>query len=90
MLTNYADDSTQYAVDSNTDELTESLVNDTSTLIKWFNDNYFKMNRDKCHLLITNPEDDVSAKIEGVIIKCKKSVELLGINIDNKLDFDEH
>ena len=48
------------------------------------------MNRDKCHLLITNHEHDVSAKIEGVIVKWKKSVKLLGINIDNKLDFHEH
>ena len=30
-----------------------------------------------------------SAKIEGVIIKFKKSVKFLGINIDNKLDFDK-
>ena len=61
-----------------------------SILIKWFNDNYFKMNLDKCQLLITNHEEDVSATIEGEIIKCKKSIKLLGINIDNKLCFNEH
>ena len=48
------------------------------------------MNIDKCHLLVTNHEEDVSALIEGVKIECKKSVKLLGIYIDNKLDFDEH
>ena len=89
-LTNYADDNTPYAVDSNIDALIDSIVHDTSTLIKWFNDNYFKMNIDKCHLLVTNHEEDVSALIEGVKIECKKSVKLLGIYIDNKLDFDEH
>ena len=51
---------------------------------------YFKMNLDKCHLLITNHEEDASATIEGEIIKCKKSIKLLGINIDNKLRFNEH
>ena len=48
------------------------------------------MNLDKCQLLITNHEEDVSATIDGEIIKCKKSIKLLGINIDNKLCFNEH
>ena len=89
-LTNYADDNTPYAISSNVNDLIESLVNDTSTLIEWFNNNYFKMNADKCHLLITNHEDDVSVVIDGEIIKGEKSVKLLGINIDNKLDFNYH
>ena len=89
-LTNYADDNTPNTTALNTDALIDNLVHDTSILIKWFNDNYFKMNLDKCHLLITNHEEDVSATIEGEIIKCKKSIKLLGINIDNKLCFNEH
>ena len=89
-LTNYADDNTPYAVNPNLDALINSLINDTSTLIKWFDNNYFKMNTEKCHLLITNHKDDVSAIIGGETIICKKSVNLLGISIDNKLDFNEH
>ena len=89
-LTNYADDNTPHAVDPNIDILINSLIHDTLTLIKWFNENYFKMNADKCHLLITNHEDDISATIAGETIKCEKSVKLLGINIDNKLDFNDH
>ena len=89
-LTNYADDNTPYAINPNLDALVNSLIKDTSTLIKWFDNNYFKMNTDKCHLLITNHKDDVSAVIAGETIKCKNSVKLLGINIDNKLDFNEH
>ena len=61
-LTNYADDNTPYA----------------PTLIEWFNNNYFKMNADKCHLLITNHEEDVSVVIDGEIIKGEKSVKLFG------------
>ena len=78
-LTNYADDNSPYAIDSNTDALIDNLVKDSSTLIKWFNDNYFKMNPDKCRLLITNHVDDISTIIDGEIIKCSKSVKLLGI-----------
>ena len=63
-LTNYADDNTPYSIDSNVDEIINNLVNDTSTLIKWFNDNYFIMNADKCHLLVTKHEKNISATID--------------------------
>ena len=55
-LTNYADDNTPYAINSTTDAIIGCLVEDTTKLLKWFDDNYFKMNADKCHLLITNHE----------------------------------
>ena len=64
-LTNYANDNTPNTSALNTDALIDNLLHDASILIKWFNDNYFKMNLDKCHLLITNHEEDVSATIEG-------------------------
>ena len=89
-LANYADDNTPYAIDSDTISLIENLENDTMILIKWFNDNYFKMNAKKCQLLVTNHEEDVTINIEEEIIKGSKSVKLLGINIDNKLDFNKH
>ena len=89
-LTNYADDNTPYATEAKVDSIIISLQNDTSILMKWFNDNYFRMNTDKCHLLVTNHEKDVSINIEGQIIHGSKSVKLLGVCIDNKLDFNEH
>ena len=61
-----------------------------STLTKWFNDNYFKMNIEKCHLLITKHDTNTTVTIDGNIIPASKSVKLLGVQIDNNLDFDEH
>ena len=63
-LTNYTGDTTPYAIESDSETLLNSLVNDTSILIKCFNDNYFKMNTDKCNLLITNHDDNVSVIID--------------------------
>ena len=48
------------------------------------------MNADKCKLLITNHENDISVSIDGNIIDASKSVKLLGIKIDKNLDFNEH
>ena len=89
-ITNYADDNTPYATESNIDELLITLKNDTDTLLKWFDDNYFKANDDKCHLLVTNHSDETTLLVGKELIKGPKSVKLLGITIDNKLNFNGH
>ena len=73
------------------DALVDIIENDASILIKWFRENYLKMNEDKCHLLITNQENkSVSAIIGKETIKNSESAKLLGITIDNQLRFDKH
>ena len=88
-LTNFADDNTPYAISKDFNEIISKLEADAKNLINWFEINYFKMNADKCKLLITNHED-ISISVDGYDIKAKKSVKLLGVKIDNKLDFNEH
>ena len=59
--------------------------------MKWFRDNYLKMNENICHLLITNQEDDCIAAIIGnESIRNRKSEKLLGITIDSRLNFNDH
>ena len=48
-----------------------------------------KSNEDKNHLIITNC-NNATATIGGHTIKCSQVVKLLGINIDNKLNFNDH
>ena len=45
------DNTTPYAVVDTMDALLGSLATDISTLIKWFRDNYFQLNADKCQAL---------------------------------------
>ena len=89
-ITNYADDNTPYATECNIDELLNTLKKDIDILLKWFHDNYFKVNGDKCYLLVTNHAQDISLMIGKELIKGSKSVTLLGMTIDNKLNFNEH
>ena len=56
----------------------------------WFDNNFLKLNADKCKLLVTKHEDEVSITLDTEVIKGNKTVKLLGIKIDNKLDFNEH
>ena len=89
-LTNFADDNTPYAIDTDIKVIISKLEADTIRLLNWFEINYFKMNADKCKLLITNHDNDISVSIDGNKINASKSVKLLGIKIDNNLDFNEH
>ena len=69
--------------------LLKTLENKSSLILKWFRVNEMKSNDDKCHLIVTN-KDDVSINLGEENITSTKSVELLGIHIDNKLNFNEH
>ena len=89
-LPNYVDDNTPHAINPNVDKLIESLENDSSILIKCFYDNYLIMNADKSLLIVTKHRGNVFLKVDREIIECSKSVKLLGITIDNNLDFTEH
>jgi len=57
--------------------------------MEWFNGNYMKSNNDKCHLVISS-HDEVSIRIGCDEIVNEKSVKLLGVIIDQKLNFSEH
>ena len=70
--------------------MVDELQLDAHILLNWFNLNFLKLNPDKCKLLISNKQDDLSINIEGENIVCEKSVKLLGIQIDNQLTFSDH
>ena len=65
------------------------MEDETSTVINWFNNNEMKSNNDKCHLIVTN-NDNVTITIGNASIETSNTIELLGIIIDNKLNFNDH
>ena len=73
-ITNFADDTTPYEINKTVEALIEKFTDGLTVLNIWFENNYMKSNDDKCKLIIT----------------CSNSVKLLGITIDNKLNFKEH
>ena len=88
-IINYADDTTIFSQEPNTDGVLKSLEKESISLFQWFKDNNLKGNPDKCHLLL-NRTDDISVKINEYDIRNSNSEKLLGVKFDNKLTFDEH
>ena len=68
------------------------LERETNILLDWFKWNEMKSNTDKCHLIIVNNQDNDIIIGNDVItsVTSENSVKLLGITIDNKLNFNEH
>ena len=86
---NFADDTTPYVCDESLENVLTKLEHDSLLAITWFENNYMKMNAEKCHLLISgNKHEHIWAKIGE-----HKIWELLGVIIDiidNKINFEEH
>ena len=88
-IASYADDNTAYVIEDKTYNLLKTLETESSVILKWFRVNEMKSNDDKCHLIVAN-KNDVFITLGDEKITSTNSVELLGINIDNGLKFNEH
>ena len=89
-LANYADDNTPHTTAKDIDTVLNYFAKETYILIKWFDDNYFKLNSDKCKLLVSNNDENTSLVIDHHRVTGQRNVKLLGIKIDNELDFNDH
>ena len=50
--------------------------------LKWFHNNFMRVNSDKSHLLMS-----ANKAIDNNRIKCEDIIEVFGITIDSKLTF---
>ena len=88
---NFADDTTLYVCDKNLNKVIGKLERDSFRTITWFEDNYMKLNADKCHLLVAGHNHELQwAKIGDEKIWETNEQRLLGINIGKNLSFESH
>ena len=95
-LYNFADDNTISAKANNVEDLLKILQEEPELAMKWFRDNNMIVNPDKFQAIILQKGNSNRNKnyntlaIENIEINTTKSVELLGLTIDNRLNFEEH
>ena len=89
-ISNYADDNTLYACDSNIENVIKRLNDDIVNVLQWFRHNGMVANPDKFQLLFPGTDRNISLCIGGYTIDCSDEVKLLGITIDRKLSFYPH
>ena len=90
-ICNYADDNTLFSCEKNFDIVYENLRWDFSILKKWYFDNFLVLNPDKCYFMTLGTGKQVQDfQLENVIIKYKQEGKILGVIIDNELNFQSH
>ena len=92
-LANFADDNTIYVGSKDLTELLEIFQKECETAINWFKTNNMMVNPDKFQSMIISSKKDLRKSvlnINGVELTMESSVKLLGIEIDNKLNFQKH
>ena len=94
-LVNYADDNTLSAVSNSIEMVISALRNDSEKAIKWFVDNFMKVNPSKFQFMFIKPiicryETPQFIEINDTKVQCESEVKLLGITIDERLKFDRH
>ena len=88
---NFADDTTFYACDKNLSSLIQRLEHDSYLAIEWFENNYMKLNQDKCHLLVPGHKyENIFANIGQSLIWESPKEKLLRFDIDKDLKFNEY
>ena len=91
-LHNFADDNTITSAENTLYELIRKLETESQTAINWFKSNEMIVNPDKFQAIIinrnSNMNENYSLNISDTTILSSKSVTLLGIEIDNKLSFE--
>ncbi len=86
---NYADDNTLCAISDFLQDNIQNLVADGNISIDWFMNNDMMANHCKFQFMTTG-DINVILTIRGVTIEQDNYVKLLGVNIDENLDFKFH
>ena len=92
-LANFADDNTIYTARKSVEELIKILEKESKTAIDWFKMNDMIVNPEKFQAMILSSdkkENKYDLNINNSLIPSETSVTLLGIQIDNKLNFAKH
>ena len=93
-LFNFADDNTISAMGKTIPELISTLEEQSNNAIDWFQNNDMIINPEKSHIIIINKNSRINEthtlNIGGEIIKTEQNVTLLGIEIDDKLNFQKY
>ena len=89
---NYADDNTLSYIHANPDVVKITFEKSCAMSIKWFSQNHMKANPDKFQFMLMgrNKCHNFTLDIAGVSIQAVNSIKLLGVSIDNRLDFGLH
>ena len=88
-IANYADDYTPYACSLDLDFVMFKLQKNTERIFRWFYNNNLISNAEKSHLIVSTKKN-LEIQVSGRSTRNEDSVKLLGIDLNNDLNFEYH
>lgn len=95
-LTMYADDHQMYKTGSNLAMIKDSLEEQGKQAMSWYEENYLQANPDKFQMLTINlrnvdtNQQNQDIFLNGKVVKNNDQIELLGVKVDDNLNFSNH
>ena len=91
-LANYADDSTMYTSEKRVSTIIDSLRHEFTILSKWFYNNFMVLNPEQCSFMLLGVDDSLQTNVVcgDQILKKIIQEKVLGVTLDNKLNFATH
>ena len=92
----YADDHQMYVMGMDHEQVAQSIMMQGEQALSWYKNNFLSANPEKFQLLIINPRnvdtvnDDEDIFLDGQAISRMGRIKLLGIQIDENLNFTSH
>ena len=92
MLSNYADDNNLSIIRKNKEGIKTLPLLDFEIVNNWFYEKFMILNPVKVHYMCLgrNLDDNEVLKFNNLTIKSSKEAEILGIKLDNNLNFNNH
>ena len=89
-LYNYADDNTLSALGTTKQEVIECISQESLAAVEWFHDDMMEVNPTKFQAIVVKRCDDTTnIPVGDSNIMSEKQVQLLGVTIDEKLNFHQ-
>ena len=86
---NYADDISLLCSGSDYENVKSNLLHNVNKVVAWFQGNHMKVNPDKFQCIVFGKQDNLgSFKIGDHNILPEDNVKILGLHVDNKLNFN--
>ena len=89
----YVDDHQIYAAGESSKGVEKKLIEDGERMTRWHKDNLLKVNCDKYQSMMLghgNTDSTINLSVGGEQIEQSRSIKILGVNIDEKLNFNIH
>ena len=88
----YADDHQLFEISDNVATINDNLNANARKASSWYESNLLKGNLSKYHTMLINNKqrdgrDEINVNVQGTDIDSMNSIKLLGVTMDNKLNF---